>query len=554
VFKLRNHQSQAIADIFTKFETNNKVLYQLSTGGGKTLVFSFLIKEWIARHGGKVLILVHREELVEQTYLSLLKIGVFAEKITSKVKQPNHNGDSYVAMVETAYNRLQKDPNFFRDVTLVIADEAHILVFEKVFSQFQQAKILGCTATPIVLKKITFFRCKHCKNDYNTLVECCGDEVAEWTKPFTMSQIFDDIVVGASVNQLIDDGTLIEEISLVKPIANLSNLKVDSATGDYTTTSMTDAYSKDESLFNVILNYEEFAKGQKTMIFNSTTAVNKLLYEKFIEAGYNAKMYDSINNDASERKAVVEWFKNTPDAVLLNVSVFTTGFDVTDVQAIILNRPTKSLSLFLQMVGRGARPTDKIFKDKFLVIDGGNNIDTHGEWSDPSRDWKDIFFNGNEKEKPKKEQVDDIQSCPNCAALFLKTAKVCPECNFEILPMPKIASEGKISNEILKPIREIPPPNPEKIFQYTLQKNEDLNFAWKIMESQIVDLFRYYRVNKQLFESTKQNGKLQKRVKRLVQNCYFVLIDKPLDRGTNRTLNYLYQRTLSKIESYYQNK
>lgn len=554
--KPHKHQETSINEIFEGFQAHRKLLFQAPTGAGKTVIFSFIIKRWIAENGGKVLILVDKDELVDQTYLSLLKIGVFAEKITSKVKKPNHNGDCYVAMVETAFNRLSVDSDFFQDVSLVIADEAHILVFEKVFGFFPTTKILGCTATPVSLKKVKYFVCKHCKTEYVNLEQCCGDEPIEWIKPFTLSNIFDDIVVGTSIHDLIEAGNLVQEISLVKTTANLSNLKVDSITGDYTSESMTDAYGSNSAVFNVLLNYEETCKGLKTIIFNPTTIVNKLVYDKFIEAGYtNVKMYDSVNNKSSERKSLVEWFRNTPDAILLNVGVFTTGLDVKDIQAIILNRSTKSLSLFIQMVGRGGRSCDTIYKDKFIVIDGGDNIATHGEWSDPNRDWRNIFFNGTDKPKPKREQVEDIQNCPNCGALFPKAHSVCPECSYEIVPPMTEKRESKISNEVLKPIREIPPPNPEKIYHYTKTKDEDLNFAWRIMQNQIVDLFHYYRVPRTVYENTKNNGKLEKRVKRIVQNCYFVLIDKPdLERGMHRTLNYLYNKTLNKIEHYYENK
>jgi len=99
-------------------------------------------------------------------------------------------------------------------------------------------------------------------------------------------------------------------------------------------------------------------------------------------------MYDSINTKGECRNELVNWFKNERDAILCNVSIFTTGFDVTDVEAIILNRATTSLSLFLQMVGRGVRVTDVIYKDNCILIDGGENIDRFQEFSDPSRDWK----------------------------------------------------------------------------------------------------------------------------------------------------------------------
>src|SRR5690606_14153391 len=106
---------------------------------------------------------------------------------------------------------------------------------------------------------------------------------------------------------------------------------------------------------------------------------------------------------------------------LCNVNVFTTGFDSKQVQAIILNRATTSLALFLQMCGRGARSTDKIYKDSFIVIDGGSNIERHDPWSSPSRDWYKIFHEGIGKDKAKKESPLSVQECKDCGYLFARS-------------------------------------------------------------------------------------------------------------------------------------
>lgn len=547
------HQEKSIAEILDKLQTYRKILYQLPTGGGKTYVFSFITKHWVENHNERVLILCHRTELIEQTFHSLNRIGVTCELVTSKVKSLKHNSQVYIAMIETANRRLEKNPNFFKNVGLIINDECHILIFEKVFKYFTTSKILGCTATPIVLKRITFFKCKHCKTVYDDLQECCNDEVIEWTKPFTMSEIYDDIVVGASIKELIDLGNLVQEITFIKKYTDSSKLKIDNKTGDFSEQSMNDTYNDENALFNVVLNYEEICKGKKTMVFNSTSKSNKLVYERFLEAGYNVRMFDSVNKELSGgRKTLVKWFKDTPDAILCNVGVFTTGFDVTDVEAIILNRPTKSLSLFLQMVGRGGRSTQKIYKDHFIVIDGGNNIETHNEWSDETRDWKRIFFEGlsTEKEKAKKENLEDLQDCPSCGAYFSKTLDICPQCNFEIPS--KVKKEKEIGNVVTEPIRKIPPPNADRIYNYVKSQNGDMNMAWRILINQTFDLFRYYRVTKENYLQTKANGNLKKRINNIVRQNYFVLYSKTdLEKGTNRTINYLENKINTKLIEYY---
>ena len=548
--QLYEYQQQGIDDIIEKFNIHSRIMYQLSTGGGKTFIFSFLTKWWVQNKNQKVIINCHREELIHQTVKSLAKIGVPCQAILSKTKRVDHNCMVYVAMIDTAYNRLKKNARFFGDIGLMINDEAHILIFDKIFPFFPNAKILGCSATPVILKRLTFFRCPYCKNDYDEIQSCCGDEVEEWSKPFKMSDIYDDIVVGPTIDKLIDFGSLVKEISFVKQYVDSDKLKVDK-TGEFTNKSMGDAYNDDDSIFNVLLNYEEYCKGKKTIIFNSSSNTNLLVYNKFKDAGHNIRMFDSVNaKESGNRKELIKWFNETEDAILTNVNVFTTGFDSREVQAIILNRPTNSLSLFLQMVGRGGRASSKIYKDNFIVIDGGGNIDRFGEWSDYTRDWTKIFFEGIGKEKPKRENEMDINECEECGALYPKSDKECPECGAEIKPSKK--KEKSESEDVLLPIRKIPPPNAEKIYRYTVSREQDINFSFKIMIGQIVDMFRFYRVTKELYLSTMANGNLQKKIKGMIHKVYFVLIAKrDIQASNNRTIQYLINKVIEKLNRYY---
>jgi superfamily II DNA or RNA helicase len=549
--KPHDYQRDGLNNIYTKFKTKNRLMYQLSTGGGKTYVFSFLSRWWIKTHEKKVLILCHRKELIEQTIESMNRIGVTCEPVTAKTKALKHTSDCYVAMVETAYNRLKVNSNFFSNIGLLVADEAHIQVFDKVFHYFPGIKILGCSATPVVLKRIKFWRCKYCRTKYPQEVECCDEVTQEWSRPFTMSEIYDDIVLGPSIDLLIQRGVLVREVSFVKQYTDNNILETD-ADGEFTIQSMDQAYGTDNAVFNVLLNYEELCKGKKTMIFNSSAKTNLILYEKFKEAGHNVRMFDSVNKQQSgNREELIKWFREEPDAILMNVGVFTTGFDVREVEAIIINRPTNSLSLFIQIAGRGARSTDRIYKDRFILVDGGGNIDRHQEFSDPTRDWQRIFFKGLGKEKAKKEDAFDIQTCPKCGTIYAKSEQECPECGFAMLGIKPSATKN-LSNKVLQPIRPIPPPNGEKIYEYTVKQGGDLNFAWKILISQIVDMFKFYRVQKGLYEKTLANGKLEKKVKTLIRKPYFVLYGKEdIKSSNNRTMNYLYNKVLDKLSELY---
>lgn len=546
------YQEDGINEILDKFQTKQRVLYQLSTGGGKTFVFCFLTKKFVEFSNQKVLILCHRQELISQTIKSMTRIGLTCEELTSKTKNKlNHLSNCYVAMVETCHRSLVKNPYFLKDIGLIIADECHNLIFDKVFSYFPFAKILGCTATPVVLKRTTYFQCKICATNYNENKTCCNFETIERTKPYPMSNIYEDIVVGPKITDLIENDRLVKEISFVKKYAKLDNLKTDNS-GEFTNESLDKAYSTDESLFNVVKNYEELCIGKKTMIFNNSTTTNKLVYQKFLEAGYNVRMYDSINSKGECRIELVNWFKNERDAILCNVSMFTTGFDVTDVESIILNRATTSLSLFLQMVGRGVRVTDIIYKDNCILIDGGENIDRFQEFSDPTRDWKKIFWEGIGKDKPKKEDAEDVLFCqnPECGDIIKKTDIICPHCGFVKEQKTKIKT---ISDEVLVPIIKLPPPNGKKIVKYTISQGKDSNFAVRILIKQILDLFQFYGVSKELYEATKKNNKLYQRVYELVDKCYVhIIFNKEIQSNNNRTKEYIINKVLNQLKSKYE--
>jgi type I site-specific restriction endonuclease len=141
----------------------------------------------------------------------------------------------------------------------------------------------------------------------------------------------------------------------------------------------------------LIQSYEERAKGKKTLIFNNGINTSLHVYDTFRRAGYPIAHLDN-NNTKKERKAILKWFKETPDAILTSVSILTTGFDEPTVDCIMLNRATKSLTLYYQMIGRGSRILKH--KNTFTVIDLGNNLHRFGPWGS-DLDWQRIFRSPN---------------------------------------------------------------------------------------------------------------------------------------------------------------
>ncbi|WP_445382198.1 DEAD/DEAH box helicase [Robiginitalea sp. IMCC43444] len=359
---LYDYQLEDLNKIFACLEEspdNINLLYQLPTGGGKTVVFSEITSRYIAKQQKKVVVLTHRIELSSQTSRMLSGFGVRNKIINSEVKHLDEEEDDhqcFVAMVETLNNRLQEKAIELKGVGLVIIDEAHYNSFRKLFKYFEDSVILGVTATPL-----------------------------SSNIKLPMKDHYKKLIIGESIESLIKKKFL-ARANMYNYDVSLKSLKL-GISGDYTVKSSDSLYSNQNMLGKLIGAYEELAKGTKTLIFNNGISTSKYVYETFKRAGYPIRHLDN-KNTASERREILEWFSNTPDAILTSVSILTTGFDEPSVETIILNRATRSLTLYFQMIGRGSRITEN--KEEFNVIDLGNNIARFGPWDAPV-DWQEIF-------------------------------------------------------------------------------------------------------------------------------------------------------------------
>jgi len=358
---LYDYQEEDLNKIFKHLEKlppGTNILYQLPTGGGKTVVFSEITRRFIEQTGKKVMVLTHRIELSKQTSKMLHGFGVANKVINSEVKEL-HDQDEYMcfgAMVETLNNRLQEEKVKINNIGLVIIDEAHYNSFRKLFKYFEDSTILGVTATPL-----------------------------SSNIKLPMKDNYKHLIIGESIKSLIDKQFL-AKANLYNYDVSLRTLKL-GINGDYTVKSSDEFYSAHSMLGKLLTAYEEIAKGTKTLIFNNGINTSLYVYETFKKAGYNVRHLDN-KNTATERKEILEWFAETPDAILTSVSILTTGFDEPTVESIILNRATRSLTLYFQMIGRGSRVLPN--KDKFNVIDMGNNLARFGPWDAPI-DWQEIF-------------------------------------------------------------------------------------------------------------------------------------------------------------------
>ncbi len=363
--KLYDYQERALENIFAKFNefpAKYNLCFQLPTGGGKTVIFSEIARRYIQETGKKVLILTHRIELLSQTSHMLADFGVSNKIIVSKVKQlpDEQEYDCFVAMVETLHNRLRDEKMEFANLGLVIIDEAHYNSFRKLFKWFEDQIILGVTATPL-----------------------------SSNIKLPLKDNYDDLLVGESIGALIKGGYLAQGVTYSYDVS-LHSLKV-GITGDYTVSSSEKLYGNIFMQEKLLYAYEQQALGKKTLIFNNGIATSKQVFHQFREAGHDIRHLDNTNSE-QERREILQWFKETPKAVLTSVSILTTGFDEPTVETIILNRATKSLTLYHQMIGRGSRKLPN--KDEFTIIDLGNNARRFGLWESPI-DWNDIFAHPN---------------------------------------------------------------------------------------------------------------------------------------------------------------
>ncbi|MEP2057762.1 DEAD/DEAH box helicase [Maribacter litoralis] len=358
---LYDYQEEDLHTIFKYLDENgdnSNLLYQLPTGGGKTVVFSEIAKRYIAKTNKKVIVLTHRIELSQQTSRMLNGFGVKNKIINSEVKEWQDQDEfmCFVAMVETLNNRLQEEKIEINNIGLVIIDEAHYNSFRKLFKYFENSVILGVTATPL-----------------------------SSNIKLPMKDNYKKLIVGESIESLIQKKFL-AKANMYNYDVSLQTLKL-GISGDYTVKSSDELYGNHSMLNKLVTAYNEIAKGTKTLIFNNGINTSRYVCETFRKAGYNIRHLDNKNN-ASERKEILKWFKETPDAILTSVSILTTGFDEPSVETIILNRATRSLTLYFQMIGRGSRYLPN--KQEFNVIDMGNNIARFGLWN-AGIDWQEIF-------------------------------------------------------------------------------------------------------------------------------------------------------------------
>jgi superfamily II DNA or RNA helicase len=362
----------------------------LPTGGGKTIIFSAIAQSAAAK-GNRVLILVHRRELIHQASSKLQWIGLDQGIIAAGV--PATDAPVQIASVQTLARRLTRidwQPG------LIIIDEAHHATagqWARILDHWPNAYRLGVTATPCRLS---------------------GEG---------LRSAFDAMVLGPSVADLIGAGYLSPARLYAPPVvADLNGIRT--RAGDYANDQAAAAMDRPTVTGDAIAHYQRLAAGQQAIAFCCNVKHAVSVCDAFKTAGITAEL---LLGGTQDRDQVVADFAAHRIRVLVTVDVVSEGFDVPAASCAILLRPTQSLGLYLQQVGRVLRPAPG--KDAAIILDHVGNVLRHGFPDDP-RDWS----LDDRMRRSKGTPPPSVRTCPECFAAF-KPAPICPVCGAQCQPI-----------------------------------------------------------------------------------------------------------------------
>jgi len=341
--ELRDYQKKGIEDIINAWKDCRSVLFQMPTGTGKTTLFCEIARRFITElyPDKKVLIITHRKELVEQAFRRLVNDFHLASGIISSNYIGDQSARIQVASIQTLVRRNEHQKDIF---SLVIIDEAHhglARTYKKLWDFYPGSKFLGVTATPIRTNGEGF------------------------------QDLFDKLITTNSIKWFIKNNWLADIRYFASHSPDISNVKIKA--GDYDETELSEVMQDKAVMADLVQSYKEFAIDKKMIVFAVNRAHCKKIVEKFNSSGFPAKSIDSLT-PTDERQNIVNEFRNSKFKILCNVNIFTEGFDCPDVDGVQLARPTKSLTLFLQQVGRCMRPYDE---KKYGIV-----LDNAGLWKE----------------------------------------------------------------------------------------------------------------------------------------------------------------------------
>lgn len=377
----------------------------LPTSGGKTVIMSHIALKTIQRNR-RVLIIVHRVELLRQTGQKLSAMGIPHGYISTEHTQ-NDFWPVQVAMVATLRNR-QTEP-----FNLIIVDECHhtpSATYQEVISRHPEAYVLGVTATP-------------CRLDGKGLADC-----------------FDEMVQGPQIYELIQFGSLTPPVTYA-PAVGIDLKGVRSVAGDYVRSALEESVAKPSVTGSAVAEYTKLAPGRPCVVFCVSVKHAEQVAEEFRFQGYRAVSVDG-NTDKTERDRMIQGLADGSVQVLCSCDIISEGTDVPAIEVGISLRPTKSLSLYIQQMGRVLRKHPG--KTRALLLDHAGNCHLHGLITQ-HREWS--LEEGTEK----KRTPSEIRQCLKCYAVYESSGTVCPECG--TTPPPKPRELVKVAGELV-PVEE----------------------------------------------------------------------------------------------------
>lgn len=368
---LRPYQKQMKDEVYSLWDKMDNLMIQMPTGTGKTIVFTSVVRDiqrWCKVHSpeSKILIVAHRKELITQASGKLKDIahGI----IMSGVKQELHHMVQ-VASIQTFMSCRNYDTMRHYRFDFIIIDEAHHSIasgYQKLWEMYPHSKKLGVTATP--------WRMNHCG----------------------FRSLFSEIVLSKPIEWFVNEHYLsnYDYISIrrnsetQKAVNSIDRYGVD---GDYLEAELSNVFDCNHIRAELYKSYKKFAEGKKGIIYAIDRRHAANIQDLYASHGVSIRMIDGTT-PADERQSIIDDFKAGIVSVIVNVNIFSEGFDCPDIEFIQLARPTRSLTMYLQQVGRGLRISEG--KEKSLILD---NVGLYNRFGTPmaNRHWRH-HFNGSE--------------------------------------------------------------------------------------------------------------------------------------------------------------
>lgn len=419
----------------------------LPTGGGKTVIFSYIVK-CAAEKGTRAQILVHRRELVDQVSAALSAWGVPHGRVTPQDRPTDD--PVQVAMVQTLARRVALDQAGRYRFDLVVIDEAHHAVqantWGQVLAHNAGARLLGVTATP-------------CRLDGKGL----GQDAGGW---------FDAMVVGPSVQELIDRGRLARPVVYVATqAADVSGVR--SRGGDFVQKELEAAVGKTVYAEQAERDYRRLLAGAPTIVFAVSVPHAELVAGVFRAAGWQAGVLSGKTPDR-ERAEMIRDLGAGRLQVLCSCNVVSEGTDIPAVVGAILLRPTQSLALARQQMGRALRVAPG--KDRAIILDHAGNVWRHGLPEEPV-EWSLKGARRRSGEAPTK-------LCRDCGATVALGAATCPACGAVLVEYagPEHEPEDIEDQAEIVELREASPELYRSLMRRRREENRRARSLWELVE------------------------------------------------------------------------